>query len=160
MEADPSYASAVKEVADEIVVQGGERPLLDVIREALVDKRAWEEVLLRMFDPKPFKSGTDYEDDGQWFLDLGKLAPKYKKAIGNAAVKLLGEERIKYSLRGEGQQWLAIIADEFVGVPSEVLEQALHKGSVIRESATAVILARLGAVPPGFKRRRGVASRP
>jgi len=160
MEADPSYASTVKEVTDEIVAQGGERPLLDVIREALVDDHTWEEVLLRMFDPKPFKSGTDYEDDGQWFLDLGKLAPKYKRAIGNAAVKLLGEERIKYSLRGEGQQWLVIIADEFVGVPSEVLEQALHKGSVIRESATAVILARLGAVPPGFKRRRGVASRP
>jgi predicted MPP superfamily phosphohydrolase len=160
MEADPSYANAVKEAADEIIAQGGERPLLDVIREAVVDEQAWEEVLLRMFDPQPFKSGTDYEDDGQWFLDLGKLAPKYKRAIGNAAVKLLCEERIKYSYRGEGQQWLAIIADEFVGVPKEILEWALHRGNVIRESATAVILARLGEVPSGFKRRRGVASRP
>jgi hypothetical protein len=160
MEADPDYANTVKAASDEIVTQGGERPLLDVIREALVDEHAWEEVLLRMFDPQPFKSGTDYEDDGQWFLDLGKLAPKYKRAIGNAAVKLLGEERIKYSFRGEGQQWLAIIADEFVGVPKELLEQALHRGNVIRESATAVILARLGEVPSGYKRRRGVAARP
>ena len=160
MEDDPSYAAAVKEASDKIVAQGGERPLLDVIREALVDGHAWEEVLLRMFNPQSVKTGTDYEDDGQWFLDLGKVAPKYKKVIGNAAVKLLNDERIKFSYRGEGQQWLAIIADEFVGVPKEVLERALHSGNVIRESATAVILARLGEVPSGFERRRGVASRP
>lgn len=160
METDQSYADAVKEAADEIVAQGGERPLLDVLREALVNEPAWEDVLRKLFDPQGVRVSPDYEDYGQWILDLGKVAPKYNKAIGDAAVKLLDDERIKYSFRGEGQQWLTIIADEFVGLPRETLEKALGTGVVIRESATSVILARLGEVPSEFKKRRGVASRP
>jgi hypothetical protein len=160
MEEDQSYADTVKEAADEIVEQGGERPLLDILRESLVNELVWEEVLKRMFDPQGVRVAPDYEDYGQWILDLGKVAPKYKKAIGNAAVKLLAEESIKYSYRGEGRQWLTIIADEFVGLPKEELENALQRSNVIRESGTSVLLARLGEVPPEFKTRVGVASRP
>jgi len=160
MEADQSYSDAVREAAGEIVAQGGERPLLDLIREALVTEAVWEEVLRRMFDPQPMKLGTDYEDDGQWILDLGKRDPKYRKGIGEAAVKLLNDPRIKYSSHGEALQWLTIVADEFVGVSRGELEKAAMKGNVIRESATSVLLARLGEVPAEFKTRHGVASRP
>ena len=155
MEQDPAYSDAVKEAAIQIVGQGGRRPLLDLVREALTNETAWSDVIWRMlFDNENL--GSFYEDEGQWLLDCGLLAPKYKESIGKAARDLLNDPRTKRTFRNEPRQWLAIIADEFVGLPKEEIEEVLLEGAPIRETATGPLLARLGRVPAGFQRQNRI----
>jgi hypothetical protein len=159
MEQDPAYSDAVKEAAIQIVEQGGRRPLLDLVREALTNETAWSDVIWRMlFDNQNL--GSFYEDEGQWLLDCGLLAPKYKESIGRAARELLKDPRTRLTYRGEPRQWLAIIADEFVGLPEEEIEEVLLEGGVISETATGSLLARLGRVPTGFQRQNRIGDAP
>ena len=159
MEQDPAYSEAVKEAAIQIVEQGGRRPLLDLVREALTNETAWSDVIWRMlFDSQNL--GSFYEDEGQWLLDCGLLAPNYKESIGRAAQELLKDPRTKQTYKDEPRQWLAIIADEFVGLPKEEIEEVLLEGGVIRETATGPLLARLGRVPAGFQRQNRIVNVP
>ena len=159
MEQDPAYSAAVEEAAIQIVEQGGRMPLLDLIREALTNETAWSDVIWRMlFDNENL--GSFYEDEGQWLLDCGLLAPKYKESIGKAARELLNDPRTKRTYRDEPRQWLAIIADEFVGLPKEEIEGVLLERGVIRETATGPLLARLGRVPAAFQRQNRIVDVP
>ncbi len=104
--------------------------------------------------------GSFYEDEGQWLLDCGPLAPKYKESIGKAAQELLNDPRTKRTYRDEPRQWLAIIADEFVGLSKEEIEGVLLERGVIRETATGPLLARLGRVPAAFQRQNRIVDAP
>jgi hypothetical protein len=153
IEREPTYSSLVEEAAKQFTAQGGRRPLLDLVREAVIDLTAWKAVVRRMLnDDEHF--GMEVEEKGQWLLDCGRLAPVYKKSIGEAAHQLFYELKLNLPFSGETLQWLAIIADEFIGLTETELENALlNPRTIIQESATSALISRLGKVPDGFKQR-------
>jgi hypothetical protein len=153
IEREPAYSSLIEEAAKKITAQGGKRPLLDLVREAVTDLTAWKAVVLRMLnDDENF--GMEVEEKGQWLLDCGRLAPQYKQSIGEAAHQLFDELKLNRPFRGEALQWLAIVADEFIGLTGMEIENALLSPmTIIRESATSALIARAGRVPGEFKIR-------
>lgn len=154
IEREPAYASLIEEAAKQITAQGGRRPLLDLVREAVTDLTVWKAVVERMLnDDEHF--GMDVEERGQWLLDCGRLAPNYKQSIGEAAHQLFYELNFNQPFGGETLQWLAIIADEFIGLTETELENAvLSPRTIIQESTTSALISRLGKVPNEFKQRR------
>jgi hypothetical protein len=106
MEDDSSYADAVRETAIHIIAQGGDKPLLDAVREALTHEGAWENVVWNLLcDDSGFC--FEHEDDGQLLLDHGRAVPAHGTAIGKAAQKFLHDPRLQTSRWGEAVQWLS-----------------------------------------------------
>ena len=161
LEADKDYANAVKEASNLIVKQGGKRPLLDLVRVALVESQAWEEVVWRLLCDNSGVS-SHQEDSGQWLLDYGRKNSLYGRSIGEAASKFLRDPRIESSRQVDSVHWLAILSDEFTNLSEERLEAALVHGHglPIHNSAASALIARLGRVPSGFHKRDAVGSVP
>ncbi len=159
LEADKDYADAVKEASNLLVKQGGKRPLLDLIRVALVESQAWEEVVWRLLCDN-LGSSLEQEDSGQWLLDCGRKNPQYGRSIGEAASKFLSDPRVESFRQTDSVHWLAILGDEFANLSEERLEAALVHGQPIRNSAASALIARLGRVPSGFHKRDAVGSVP
>ena len=127
---ETSYIEAVKEAATQIVSHGGNRPLLDLVREALVHEKGWEDVVWHLLcNDADFQSMSHCEDSGQWLLDHGRAVSKHGVPIGEAARKFLYDSRLQeYRLR-DVKQWLAILSDEFSDLPREELAWIFHKPS-------------------------------
>jgi hypothetical protein len=153
---EPVYSSLIEEASKEIIAQGGKEPLLDLIRQAaVIDSTSWKVVLWRMLNGDP--SAMEVEDKGQWLLDYGRLEPAHRQGIGQAAHELFYELELNLPFHGETQQWLAIIADEFIGLTGGELERVLlYPRAPIIESATSALLSRLGRVPDGFRSRDSI----
>jgi hypothetical protein len=161
MEEAPSYAEAVKDAATQIVSHGGKRPLLELVRETLVHEEGWEDVIWDLLcDDSDFRSGSDYEPNGQWLLDHGRAVSKHGLPIGEAAWKFLHDPRLRAYRPSEARQWLAILSDEFVSLPREELERVLLEGYAIHASAASALIARLGTAPAGFRKRDTVGAVP
>jgi hypothetical protein len=164
MEDDPEFARAVAQSSGRIVAQGGARPLVDLFREALRDESGWQAVVWSFLCDDSRPGGlSETETRGQWLLDYARLCPRHSGAIGQAAQKLLYDPRVVGSPRAEPRQWLAILANEFSNLSSEEMEKVLTSGVPIRRSAACALLARVGHVPAGFRKRmapRGPAAVP
>ena len=88
------YAEAVKEAAVQIVVQGGKKPLLDLVREALAHEKGWEDVVWTILcNDSDFQPMSHCEDNGQWLLDHGRAVSKHGIPIGEAARKFLHDPK-------------------------------------------------------------------
>lgn len=147
MENEPDYVERV-ELAMKELAKNAQPPILELLRRAVVEEAEWETaVWLLLCDDRGFKFSL--EDSGQWFLDLGRLKPQYRAVIGSAVRKFLSDARIQNSRRAEITQWLAILADEFIGLSQDDLRKALTaSGSIVRMSATSALIARLnGEIP-------------
>lgn len=150
---DPTYYEIVKEVSADITQVKGRMPLLDLVRKAIGNSAAWEDVVWRLLcDDSGYKSERD--SAGQWLLDYGRANLDQGKAIGKVAEKLLDDPRVKQTRFGETVQWLAMLADEFIGLSENTIENAIQHGHVIKEFITCALIARLGRVPEKFDRRR------
>lgn len=148
MQDDPAYADTVRRVAEEIVIQGGKKPLLDLVREALGDEERWEDVVWRML----CDGHGIYEEEGLWLLDYGRDTPSAAEIIGRAAQKFLRDPRVEnlnHSHR-EAIQWLTLLYDEFTHAREEDLGAAILKGHGVHDSALVALIARLGGVPEGY----------
>jgi hypothetical protein len=148
---DVEYATLIEQAADLIVEQGGCRPLLDLLREAMEVEDSWVAVIKRLLFERDYLLES-IEEGARWLLDAGKFAPCHRTSIGKGAVKLLDQLNFDFRYRAELFQWLAIIADEFVGLPNTMIEKVLlYKRGIIRESATSALIARLGYAPQDFQ---------
>lgn len=149
----PPYANSIMVVAKEITQQGGLRPLLDLIREALENHDVWEDVIWRMVCNSD-RLSRNYEYGGQWLIDFGRSNEQYRKSIGQSAAKHFQDTRLRGALTKEPLQWLGVIAHEFVGLSEDDLLFALQDQGATLSSATQAIIARLGYIPSSFVQRR------
>ncbi|OEU66083.1 MAG: hypothetical protein BBJ57_04430 [Desulfobacterales bacterium PC51MH44] len=150
---DNSYSQIVEEVSADITKKNGKRPLIALINKAIGVSTAWEDVVWRILCDVSGLS-SEMESGGQWLLDHGRLNLDHGRAIGKAAGKFLKDPRVRQTRFGETVQWLALLADEFVGLSKEHIEKALLHGNVIKDSVTCALIARLGKAPKGFDRRK------
>jgi predicted MPP superfamily phosphohydrolase len=158
LQSDQLYASEVEKVSLEITTKGGKRPILDLLRKALADRLMWGEFIWEIIcDDSTHKS--DNELQGQFLLDIGRDDIKVGESIGKACTQFLEDPRVSAS-SGDAKQWLAILADEFVGLPIDKLEAALRSDIYGHYSTTSALLARIGYLPTGYQVRDAVGSVP
>lgn len=145
LENDPDYDESVKDAMEEIVNGDKPVPILELLRQAIADENKWDTVVWRLLCDDS-NLGLSLEDNGQWLLDFGRLESKYRIFIGASTQKFLKDPRIQNSRRSEIKQWLAILADEFVGISEEELRDALvTQGQPVWHSAASSLIARLGS---------------
>ena len=149
---DNSYSQIVEEVSADITKINGKRPLIALINKAISVSTAWEDVVWRILCDDSGLS-SEMESGGQWLLDHGRLNLDHGRSIGKAAEKFLKDHRVLQTRFGESVQWLALLADEFVGLSKERIEKALLHGNFIKGSAACALISRLGKAPKGFDRR-------
>jgi len=159
LESDSAFAEAVGQAAGAAVASDEERPLLDLIRAALADPGEWHGVVWRMLCDTSRASG-DFDDCGQWLLDFGRAVPQHRGAIGTAAMQLLEDPRVQQSSWSEPRQWLTLLGEEFAGLPKSKIESALTGSGSIHRAVDSALIARLGYLPDGYRKRQAVGSVP
>jgi len=109
----------------------------------------WREVLWHFFVSD---SLTLEEDDiGLDLLWLGQRFPSVGEAIGQASNSLLNDTRLQKERWVSRYHWLALLADEFLGLEKQKLKEILCTGSNTHSGASYSLISRLGEVPADFK---------
>ncbi len=116
-------------------------------------KVSWDELLWDLFC-SDHKLMSHREDDfGLDLFWLGQKNTAYGKSIGNAALNLLDDERIQKHRWTNHYHWLAILADEFVGLDKDKLKEIACVGHSTYQSASCSLLRRIGEIPTEFNTR-------
>lgn len=114
---------------------------------------SWDELLWDFFY-SGYRFMSDREDDiGLELFWLGKRTPEYGKNIGKAAANLLDDDRIQGHQRTNHFHWLAVLADEFIGLEKNKLEEITCAGNSSYGGATYSLLKRMGEIPAEFTMR-------
>jgi len=133
---------------------------LGLVAQAIQSDIPWKDALWSMFVADP--GGDQAEVFGTALLQYGSIKQEHRQTIGQAAIHCMDDPRTKATRWIENYHWLALIADEFIGLEvgtiREVLEHA--NGQPIHCAAAAALLARLGEVPDGVHFGHGVRKRP
>jgi hypothetical protein len=147
---DHDFAESLRIACDEITAQLGKRPFLQLVLNANADNVAWKDVVWMMLcDDTSFGGSSEADINGQILIEYGRSVSDHAQWIGKAARECLADPRVKQNRWIDAFHWLAIIADEFGGLSTELMEDALKRGEPISGSAEISLIARLGKVPPG-----------
>jgi predicted MPP superfamily phosphohydrolase len=154
---DKNYRQEIRKVSVEVKDTIGKTPLLELICESLFDNSSWDEIVWRLVCDDSSIRG-EIEDEGMWLLNFGKANPEVGQLIGESANKFLGSQISKYNKRF-AKSWLVILADEFMGLPSETINKTLPTGDHMFSIETA-LFARLENNWDEFKQIKSVGSVP
>lgn len=158
---DPEFAGVLKEASQEICQQGGSTPFLKLVISANIDESAWKDVVWAMLcDDTGLRGSSEADANGYALLEYGLEVEEHRKWIGQAASECLNDPRMKGNRWTDAYHWLAVIADEFVGLTPDIIRNALRHGHPITCCAATALIARLGEVPKGVLFDRGVRRRP
>ena len=114
---------------------------------------SWDELLWDIFC-SDHKLMSHREDDiGLELFWLGQRTPEYGTSIGKAAPNLLEDERIQKHRWTNHYHWLAVLADEFVGLDICKLRKIICIGNSSYGAASYSLLKRLGEIPAEFSAR-------
>ena len=158
---DYEFAKMLKEVCKEIRSQGAPMCFSELVLRANADASAWKDVVWAMLCDDTRLGGSDKADaNGETLLRYSFEISDDARAIGEAAKECLNDPRMKNSRWADAYHWLAVLADEFVGLDADSIRNALRHGRPIWCSAAASLVARLGEIPVGVAFERGVHRRP
>ncbi len=156
---DLSYSKAVADVGAKLLSEKSPRPLLDMLRISLHDTAIWHDIVWALMckERVPLSS---IEDPGYWLLQVGWQDASAGQAIGKAAEKFMSEWLTRQNWSDDVYEWLALLADEFVGLPKQQLEKIVLSSRAIHHEVTAALLFRLHTIPARFNRSRRSAPHP
>lgn len=158
---DAEFASVIEDACVEIESLGSRSPFLGLVTRAVNGKLTWKDVVWAMLCDDSGRGGSSGADTfGQTLMDFGFAIEGLRKSIGEAAEQCLNDPRMKENRWVDAYQWLVVIADEFIGLPSNILQDALKRHRPIQCSAAVAIIARLGEVPDGVTFDRSARRRP
>jgi hypothetical protein len=120
---------------------------------------SWEELLWDYFCSDKYSLSRE-DDIGLEFYWLGKKNPEYGINIGKAAKNILDDNRIQKQRWTNHYHWLAVLADEFIGIEKEELKKIVSVGGHLYGAATYSLLKRLGEIPAEFINRERANSTP
>lgn len=153
LKSDGAYARAVAEIGAQFQAQHSKRLLLDMMRISLEDSTIWNDMVWRLMCQERVPM-NGLGDPGFWLIEVGRLDPSAGKAIGEAAERFLTEWTKRPQWTADVYQWLAVLADEFVGIPKDALEKIIVSSRAIHREVTAALLHRLGRIPVNFGMNR------
>ena len=148
---EPNFAHDLMVVCNEIVENGGYPPLLGIAAKAIIEHIGWKDVLWVLLCDDTHGGGS-FESEAvvMALLEFGFKEKSHKQFIGEAANDCLTDPRFMQSRHHEAYHWMALLADEFVGIDKETIHEAILHGKPIAYSATTALIARLGYIPDGF----------
>jgi hypothetical protein len=151
---DSEFAAAVERNSADIVARGGQRPLIDCLRQAVKDDAGWQAVVWSALCDDSFGPGwTELEIRGHWLLDYARRHPAHSALIGKAAHRLLSDGRVASQFAAERRQWLALLANEFSNLTVTEMAKELVVISPLC-FVTPALIARVGHIPTSFQRHR------
>ncbi len=153
LKSDPAYAKTVARIGAEFQARHSKRLLLDMLGLSIADQTVWNDIVWQLMcvERVPM-NGLD--DPGFWLIEIGRADRSAGKAIGEAAGKFLTEWTKRPQWTADVYQWLAILADEFVGMAKDALEKVVVSTRAIHREVTAALLHRLGTIPRNFHVRQ------
>lgn len=158
---DADFTNNLLQATKEISEKGGRAPLLGLVAQAVTDNTKWNDVVWSLLcDDTRIGGSSESEDGGMALLELGFISKEHGKLIGKAAKEFLADPRVKQNRWHEIYHWLALLADEFVGLDRETIRNVVLHGKPISYSATTALIGRLGEVPEEFMCDRAVRNRP
>ena len=158
---EAEFARKIDEACMEIERQGSCPPFLGLLARAVDGKQPWKDVVWTMLcDDSGIGISSEADMLGQALIEFGLANEELRKPIGVAAKQCLDDPRMAQNRWADAYQWLAVIADEFIGLQRKDLEKALKRQRPIQCSAAAALIARLGEIPDGVTFDRGVRKRP
>lgn len=113
-------------------------------------KISWDELLWDIFCSDQKLMSQREDDFGLDLIWLGQKNTKYGQYIGKAALNLLDDERIQKHRWTNHYHWLAVLADEFVGLDKDQLKEIVCVGDSTYYSASCSLLRRIGEIPTKF----------
>jgi len=148
---EPDFALNLLQAKNEICEKGGRAPLLGLVAEAVIDNNKWKDVVwLLLCDDTRIGGSSESEGGGMALLEFGFLSKEHGEFIGKAAKEFLADPRVKQNRWHEAYHWLALLADEFVGLDRGTIREAILHGKPIGYSVTTALIGRLGEVPEHF----------
>jgi len=158
---DSHFAVVLKEACEELRSRAAHSCFLDRVLRANSDPSAWKDVVwAALCDDTRWGGSHEADETGETLLRYAREIKEHAKPIGEAARECLNDPRMKNSRWGDAYHWLAVLADEFVGLDADSIRNALRHGQPISCSAAASLIARLGEVPMGVAFQRGIHPRP
>ena len=150
IEEDASFAQALSNACADIHAKMPQRALLELVTQACHANGNWKDVLWAMFcdDRQLVPRSDDYA--GPAILEFGLRFERHRLALGEAALSCVTDPRMQRYRWIDATQWLAVLADEFLGLSPEQIRSALTQGQPIYCAAAAALIARLGEVPAGL----------
>lgn len=158
---DSKFAQHLLQATSEILEKGGRAPLLGLIAQAVTNHDKWKDVVWTLLcDDTRIGGSMESEGGGMTLLEFGLLSKEHGKCIGRAAIELLNDPRVKQNRWHEAYHWVALLADEFVGLDAGTLQAVILHGKPIGYSVTTALIGRLGEVPEKFSCDRTGRHRP
>jgi calcineurin-like phosphoesterase family protein len=158
---DQDFRVSLTAAWEEIRNRGTPTPLLGLVARANVDPSAWKDVIWSLLcDDVHSHGSSDTDACGDALLEYGLQVPEHRKAIGESAMECLKDPRLTNNRWTDAYHWVAVIADEFVGLDEESIRSALRQGRPITCCAAASLLARLGDGSAGVEFEHGTHRRP
>ncbi len=147
---DKKFADALTDACKEIESQGTPTPFLGLLLHAVTDSTSWKDVVWAMLcDDSGMGISSEADSSGQALMEFGFEVEEHRMGIGNAAKECLLDPRMQANRWVDAYHWLAVIADEFVGLEPAIINDALRHSQPIQCSAATALIARLGKVPDG-----------
>ncbi len=138
---DEEFARNLIQATKEISEKGGRAPLLGLIAQAVTDSDKWKDVVWTLLcDDTRIGGSRESEGGGMALLEFGFLWKEHGKFIGKAANEFLNDPRVKQNRWHEAYHWVALLADEFVGLEPATLRGVILHGKPIGFSVTAALL--------------------
>lgn len=107
----------------------------------------WDEILWNIFCSDELKGLYNEDTIGLELLWLGEERPEIGKIIGKSAAEFLKDERIQKYRWVNKYHWLAVLADQFIGLDKIKLKEIICVNSNLYGAATYSLIYRLGKVP-------------
>lgn len=147
----PQMLAHLEGACRKLAAQGMDRTsLLSVIR-ALQDPKEWRDALWALFCAGD--SVFDIDDVGEAILVFARKNPEHGEQIGKEAKAILDDPRLEKNRWVDRYHWLALVADEIVGLTADEFATVLGARHPIYSCATYSLIARCGTVPPSYQKR-------
>ena len=128
---EPDFARDLVAACDEIVAGGGRPPLLGIAAKAITDQAGWKDVLWGLLcDDTRFGGSSESDGAGMALLEFGFETETHRQPIGEAAKSCLADPRFRQNRWHEAYHWVALLADEFVGLDKDTIREVIVHGSL------------------------------
>jgi len=148
---DPTFPELLENLRRQLAEGEAAQPLLLHLYSIATKGEGWDDLVWDVLcDDSGIGRGLDDDDRGLQLFWFGKAHPEHGPGLGAAAKRFLHDPRIQPWRWVDRYHWLAVLADEFVGLDPKELQDALCVGQAIHSGAAYSLIGRLGMVPDGF----------
>jgi len=149
---DPAFPELLENLRRQLAEGEAAQQLVFHLHSIATKGEGWDGLVWDVLcDDSGIGVGLHVDDRGLQLFWFGKAHPEHGPGLGGAAKRFLHDPRLQPWRWVDRYHWLAVLADEFVGLDPKELQDALCVGQPIHSGAAYSLIGRLGMVPDGFQ---------